>query len=333
MMLRAYLRLRFYFATTGGALLRHWQWLLLAGLLVPGSALTILLVPAEAVAALSRAGAWSVAGWTAIGLAAALWVLPQRAAIRGGPLAPYAATLPLPTPTRIFVDLAVLLAADLLLVALLAVAAARGWPALLPELLGVPALALLVQWAVLQAPPLAAHRIVRRLPVSPPTRIRLGALVELPLPAITRIAAALGFAGLAGAFAAAVHFDARALPAAIVGLALAALVLAGLFRLLRDTHRPMAAFLATLPLPRWHLAAGDLRLVLTIGLVPPLMLLVWFGVLDAAVLLPLLAVTIAYLGLLALLRLPALWGGRLGAMLAAFIAAGWAGSAIAMVLR
>jgi hypothetical protein len=161
----------------------------------------------------------------------------------------------------------------------------------------------------------------------------LGALVELPLPAITRIAAALGFAGLAGAFAAAVHFDARALPAAIVGLALAALVLAGLFRLLRDTHRPMAAFLATLPLPRWHLAAGDLRLVLTIGLVPPLMLLVWFGVLDAAVLLPLLAVTIAYLGLLALLRLPALWGGRLGAMLAALIAAGWAGSAIAMVLR
>jgi hypothetical protein len=175
---------------------------------------------------------------------------------------------------------------------------------------------------------------MRTRPALPPAlRIQLQILTEQPVATGGRLALTLLVVAAAAAIAMAFHFDSRALPASIVALAAIGLVLGGLYRLLRDAHAPVRAFLATLPLPPRYWLLRDLLLVVALGCVPLLMLLVWFGLFDLAALGALLLLAPAYLGLLALLRLPLAWGSRFGAMLAALIAAGWAGGAIAMVLH
>lgn len=329
-MIYAGLRLRHYLGEAGQALLRHWQWLLLVGLLVPGSALAVLAGPAAMIEALPHAGPGAIAAWL---LVAAAWILPQRAAVRGGSFAGWTGTLPLALAVRVTADIVVLAMADVLLVPILVLVAARGGAGLLLSLLPVLALTLAVQWIVVRLPLPSGRGVLRALPLPPMLRTSFGALAERPLATAARIGMAWLIVLGAAILALALGFDARALPVAVVALALVAVMLAGLYRTLHEARRPMAAWLATLPLGPWHAAIHDTFAVLSFAMPPALGLLVWFGVLDPVALWPLLAIAAAYCGLVALLRQPVVRGGRLGAVLTALIAAGWAGSAIAMVLK
>lgn len=324
-------RLRYYAEISGRVFLRQWQGMLLLGLLVIGQATTILMIPAALLAQMVRGG--SGAGLVAIVLLGALWVLPQRRHILGGQFSPYAATLPVDAMTRILLDLTVLLLADALLVLELGLAAAAGGVDLLPGLLGLLGLVMLAQLAVLRAPLPDPRRVVGAIPVPPLLRLQLQALAEHPVSVGTRGAVAIGLAALAATIATALHFDARAVPVAIGALALIGFVLANFYRLLRDAHTPVRAYLATLPLSPHHLLLRDVLAVLLAGAVPFLMLVVWFGVFDPGSLLAFAGLALGYAALLAALRVPVLRGGRLAAMLTAILAASWAGGAIAMVLR
>lgn len=329
-MIYAGLRLRHYLREAGKALLRHWQWLLLVGLLVPGSALAVLNGPAAAIEALPHAGPGAIAVWLFMAIA---WILPQRAAVRGGSLAAWARALPLSLAARIAADFVVLAMSDVLLVPMLALVAARSGAGLLLSLTPVLALTLAVQWIVVRLPLPPGRGVLRALPLPPTLRASFGALAERPLASGARIGTAWLIVLGAAILALALGFDARALPVAVVALALVAVLLAGLYRTLHDARRPMAAWLASLPLAPRHAAVHDTLAVLSFAIPPALGLLVWFGALDPVALLPLLAIAAAYCGLVALLRQPVVRGGRLGAILTALIAAGWAGSAIAMVLK
>ena len=117
-------RLRHYAEVGGRAMLRQWQGVLLLGLLVVGQATTILMFPATLLVHLARGE--SVAGILALAAVAALYVLPQRDALRGGPLEPYVATLPVPRATRLDLNLTVLLVAAALLVLELVLAGSIG---------------------------------------------------------------------------------------------------------------------------------------------------------------------------------------------------------------
>jgi hypothetical protein len=324
-------RLRYYAEVSGRVFLRQWQGMLLLGLLVIGQATTILMIPAALLAQMVRTG--SATGLVALVLLGALWVLPQRRHIRGGAFSPYAATLPLDAVTRALLDLTVLLLADALLLLEVVLALTSGGAGMLPGLLGALGLVLAAQMAVLHAPLPDPRRIVRTMPFPPPLRLQLHALAEHPVSIGMRGLVAIGLAALAAAIATAFHFDPRAVPVAIGALALIGFVLADFYRLLRDAHAPMRAYLATLPLAPHHLLLRDVLTVLLAGAVPFLMLAVWFGVFDPGSLFAFAGLAVGYALLLAALRLPVLRGGRLAAMLAAILAAGWAGGAIAMVLR
>lgn len=335
-MLRVYLahlpaRLRHYAELSGRAILRQWQGMLLLGLLVIGQATTILMFPAMLLAHLARGE--SPAGVAVLAVLAALYVLPQRQALRGGAFEPYLATLPIPRLERLLLDLTVLLVADALLLLELGLALSIAGPSALPGLLGVLTLVLAVQLAALHMPLPDSRRITRRLPLPAALRLNLQALAEHPAHTFGRLLVAIGLAALAAAAATAFGFDARALSVAIAALALIGFVLADLYRLLFAAHAPIRTFLASLPLPPTHLLLRDLLTVLLFGSVPFLVVAVWFGVFDPGSLLAFALLAVAYAGLLAALRWPVLRGGGLGAMLAALLAAGWAGSAIAMVLK
>jgi hypothetical protein len=324
-------RLRHYAETGGRAMLRQWQGMLLLGLLVVGQATTILMFPATLMAHLARGE--SITGVLALAVLAALYVLPQRDVLRGGPFEPYVATLPVPRLTRLLLDLTVLLVADALLVLELVLAVSLGGPSAIPGLIGLLLLVLAVQLAALHIPLADPRRLARALPLPQLLKPNLQALAEHPSSIGGRLLVAIGLAALAAATAAAFHFDARAISTVIAALALIGFVLADLYRVLFAAHAPIRAFLKTLPLSPHHLLLRDLLTVLLFGSVPFLMLAVWFGAFDPRSLAAFALLAVAYAGLLAALRLPVLRGGGLGAMLAAILAAGWAGSAIAMVLK
>ena len=324
-------RLRHYAEVGGRAILRQWQGMLLLGLLVIGQATTILIVPASLLAHLGRGE--SLPGVLALAVLAALYVLPQRAVLRGGPLEPYVATLPISRPVRLLLDLTVLLVADALLVLELGLAVGIGGLAIVPGLIGLLLLVLTVQLAALHLPLPDPRRIARVLPLPAVLKPNLQALAEHPSGTGSRLIVALGLAVLAAAIAAAFPFAVRASSVAIAALALIGFVLADLYRVLFAAHAPIRAFLATLPVSPHHLLVRDLLTVLLLGSVPFLMLAVWFGVFDPGSLALFAGLAVAYAILLAALRLPVLRGGGLGVMLAALLAAGWAGSAIAMVLK
>lgn len=325
------LRLRHYAEAGGRTMLRQWQGMLILGLLVVGQATTILMLPAAVLTGLAEAP--TGAGIAVLLIAAMVYVLPQRTAIRGGEMSGYAETLPISLPLRLMLDATVLLLVDALFLLELMLAGAIGGVAALPGLVGLLLLVLAAQLAMLHAPLPNPRRTVRMLPLPALLRTNVQALAERPVTNGGRYLVALGVAAAGAGIATAFHFDGRALPVAIGALALSGFVLADFYRLLRETHAPIRAFLATLPVSPRTLVLRDLLTVLCLGVVPYLMLAVWFGAFDPGSLAAFVLLAFAYAGLLAALRLPMLRGGHLGAMLAALIAAGWAGSAIAMVLK
>ena len=128
-------RLRHYAEASGRLLLRQWQGMLLLGLVVIGQATTIFMLPASGLASLARR--LDPVGLFALVLLAVLFVLPQRDALRGGPLGPYVATLPVPQSPRLLLDLTVLLVADALLVLELVLATSIGGLPIVLGLLGL----------------------------------------------------------------------------------------------------------------------------------------------------------------------------------------------------
>jgi hypothetical protein len=115
-------RLRWWGLVTTRAVQRHWQWFVLAGALVPmdtplRGVLLALAYPLLHAFEPGHDVAWHVVRLAAIQLVAALWVLVQRQAIRGGDFRNYMRTLPLTTALQRLVDLALLLPANTVLLA------------------------------------------------------------------------------------------------------------------------------------------------------------------------------------------------------------------------
>lgn len=122
------MRLAWYGRLGRDLLARHWQWALLATLLVPGAPIV-----APFLALSGLLGAVVAPGPGAVGhavlavvidLAAVLWILPQRRAVGGGAFMDYVATLPVSRPIRLCVEATMLAVANgpLLLVVGLAIA-------------------------------------------------------------------------------------------------------------------------------------------------------------------------------------------------------------------
>lgn len=115
-------RLRWWGLVTTRAVQRHWQWFVLAGVLVPmdtplGGLLLALAYPLLQAFDPGHDVAWHVVRLAAIQLVAALWILVQRQAISGGDFRNYMRTLPLTTAWHRLVDLALLLPANSVLLA------------------------------------------------------------------------------------------------------------------------------------------------------------------------------------------------------------------------
>ncbi len=108
----------------GRIFLRHWQWFVLATVLVPGGTPLRGLVLFIAMPILQALQPGHGMGWYlgSIGLLALSWILVQRQALCGGGFAVYTRTLPLSTLQRLAIDTAVLIPANTLLLAPLAAA-------------------------------------------------------------------------------------------------------------------------------------------------------------------------------------------------------------------
>lgn len=123
------LRLRWYFRVSGELVLRHWQWFVLACLIVPGPPVVSLflhaasLLEASVSPGLGRVQHLLVA--LTIDLAAVLWILPQRHALSGGAFMRYTSTLPLPRNVRLCVDATLLVVANSAIVVTAGIAAAH----------------------------------------------------------------------------------------------------------------------------------------------------------------------------------------------------------------
>jgi hypothetical protein len=147
------MRLRWYLRTSGDLVLRHWQWFVLACLIVQGPPVVSVFLHAAALLSasvsptLTPAQHFSAA--IVIDLAAVLWILPQRHAVSGGAFMRYAGALPLPRGVCLGVEATLLAAANsvILLSAGIAVAhmvsSFRGLfaPCCLLALLGLAAIA------------------------------------------------------------------------------------------------------------------------------------------------------------------------------------------------
>lgn len=128
-------------------------------------------------------------------------------------------------------------------------------------------------------------------------------------------------------------FDARALPTAILAMAAEALIISGLYRMLRSAHLPVQPYLRALPLPKRFWATQDTAFVVALGAVPLAVLLVPLGLHRGSAAMTLLALTLAYFALLALLRFPLVYGGRQAVLLGVILASTWSGVAMAAVVR
>jgi len=109
------LRLRWYIRTSGELVLRHWQWLMLACLVVPGPPVVSVFLHIASLLAVSVSPALGPAQHflvaIVIDVAAVLWILPQRHALSGGTFMRYTGALPLSRGVRLGVE-ATLLAAS-----------------------------------------------------------------------------------------------------------------------------------------------------------------------------------------------------------------------------
>jgi len=337
------LRLRWYVRTSGQALLRHWQWLLLAALLVPGipvvpllSALAggLLTIVSPGLAAPIR-----VIGIVALIVSAALWVLPQRQAILGGQFASYAATLPVSRLMRFAVDLTILCAADILLLLLLAIALARADAMSTLSLVGLLAAALAVQVGVLRPGTLPAISwwtavwpgLEAALP--PALSIQLRIIAERKGATLLRLAVVVAIALAADRLIIAFGPDGRSLPTSIAAIAVICLLVSGLYRPLHDAHRGARSFLATLPLSAAYWPIRDTGFVVLLGAPALGIVLVWLGLQSILSAEGLVILGLPCVALLSLLRLPVIFGGRLATFFAALVAVAWASAGFAAVLR
>ena len=118
-----------------------------------------------------------------------------------------------------------------------------------------------------------------------------------------------------------------------MALAAIALVLSGAYRLLRDAHAPMRAYMAALPVDPYYWPRRDMMFVVSLG-IGPLTILLWSAELHSlAPMLVLLSLAVAYVALLAMLRLPLVLSRGLSVMFGFLLAASWAGVAMAAVAR
>jgi hypothetical protein len=152
------LRFHWYIRTSGELVLRHWQWIALACLIVPGPPVvavflnTASLLAASVSPALGPEQHFLVA--VVIDVAAVLWILPQRCALSGGPFMRYAGALPLPRGVRLRVEATLLIAANSVMLVSAGIAAAHMLSSLrdfyaLCCLLALLGLAAIAQLAVL----------------------------------------------------------------------------------------------------------------------------------------------------------------------------------------
>jgi hypothetical protein len=110
------LRMRWYIRSSGELVLRHWQWFVLACLIVPGPPVISVFLRTASLLALSVSPALAPAQHffvaMVIDLAAVLWILPQRHAVSGAAFMRYAGALPLPRGVRLGVEATLLAAAN-----------------------------------------------------------------------------------------------------------------------------------------------------------------------------------------------------------------------------
>lgn len=169
--------------------------------------------------------------------------------------------------------------------------------------------------------------------LSPALRIQVKALlVKHPVSSALRMSVVLVLAVGADLLIRIFQFDARTLPTAIIAMAAIALILSGIYRTLQSTHAPMRSYLAALPLGRRYWGIRDTLFVILLGAVPLGILLLPLLVYRVSTILTLVALALAYQGLLALLRLPLLFGGRQAVLLGVILAGTWSGAAIAAIL-
>ena len=123
------LRLRWYGRVGRDLLARHWQWALLATLLVPGAPIVAPFLRFAELLGMAVAPGPGMAGHVVmagvIDLVAVLWVLPQRRALLGGAFMDYVATLPVPRHVRLGVGATMLVVANGPLLLAAGLAAAR----------------------------------------------------------------------------------------------------------------------------------------------------------------------------------------------------------------
>jgi hypothetical protein len=123
------LRLRWYLRTSGELVLRHWQWFVLACLIVPGPPIVSVFLHTASLLALSVSPALTPAQHffvaIVIDLAAVLWILPQRHALSGGAFMRYVDALPLPRGVCLGVEVTLLVAADSVIVVSAGIAVAH----------------------------------------------------------------------------------------------------------------------------------------------------------------------------------------------------------------
>lgn len=246
------LRFRWYIRASGQALLRHWQWLLIAALLVPGMPVgSLLSAPAPLLLAIVAPHLDLPArlmGIAAVLALASVWVVPQRRNILGGEFATYASTLPISPRIGLAADLTVLLMADLVPLLFFAVAMIRAGGPVATLLVVLLVAALSVQLWVLhryRSAPTVRWPIVNRMRRTFPAWlvIQLQILSGHAGATFFRLAAAIAIAVAADRLILAFDLDARSLPTSIVAAALICLVLGGTYRPLIEAHREAGGFL------------------------------------------------------------------------------------------
>ncbi|MHB8347992.1 MAG: hypothetical protein ACYDHM_12625 [Acidiferrobacterales bacterium] len=127
------------------------------------------------------------------------------------------------------------------------------------------------------------------------------------------------------------RFDGRALPVAIIAMAASALIVSGFYRTLDVLRAPMVRYVAALPLPKRFWMVRDVAFVMLLDAVPLGILLIPLLAYGRSFAITLAVLAFADLGLVALLRLPVLLGGRQATLLGLILAACWSGVAMAAV--
>lgn len=169
-------------------------------------------------------------------------------------------------------------------------------------------------------------------PLSPSLRIRLKALTERPVASCVIIFGAIGVAGGLEALLSTFSYDERSLPVVIIGLAVTALIISGLYRSLRQAHTLAEELLSTLPIRRNSWIVKDVLFLGALGCIPMVMLLFPLMKHNLTSLPVMISLGLGYLALLSGLRVIVAKGGKFSVMLSTAFAAVWATSAIAAAI-